>query len=193
MVTMNDDVTDSETDIDDDMEPLMTSSHYPHEDDHMIQSKWQTRTYQLLYDRTCCCYGCDLKSESVRLSKQDLLRARDKFITMVKLMMDRRVLLATSLYGLLGFAVIIINEVCSVCVCVVCVVVCSVCVCVCVCVVCVCSMCVCVECVYVCSVCVCVCVCGVFVCIVCTCVVCTCVVCVCVQCVRARVHVCKIL
>ena len=108
----NGDVTESETDIDGDMEPLMPGSHDLCED-HMIQPTRRTRAYQMLYDRTCCCHDCcDLNSKSFRLSKQDLYKARNKLVTMAKLMMDRRVLLATSLYGLLGFDVIIINEVC---------------------------------------------------------------------------------
>jgi len=112
MVTVNGDITDSETDIDGDMEPLIHRSQDPFMH-HMIQPTWRTRTYQLLYDRTCC-HDCNLKS--FRLSKQDLYNTCNKVVTMVKLMMDRRVLLATSLYGLLGFAVIIINEVyCVVC------------------------------------------------------------------------------
>ncbi|XP_065901214.1 uncharacterized protein [Dysidea avara] len=106
----NGDVTESETDIDGDMEPLMPGSHDLCED-HMIQPTRRTRAYQMLYDRTCCCHDCcDLNSKSFRLSKQDLYKARNKLVTMAKLMMDRRVLLATSLYGLLGFDVIIINE-----------------------------------------------------------------------------------
>ena len=110
MVTMNDDITESETDIDDDVEPLMHKSQEPPKH-HMIQPTWKTRTYQLLHIRTCCYCDCNLKSKSFKLSKQDLYKARNKLVTMVKLMVDRRVLLATSLYGLLGFTVIIINEV----------------------------------------------------------------------------------
>jgi len=86
MVTMNGDVTDSQTDIDGDMKTLMYRSQDPPKH-HMIQKTWRKNT-------------------------------QNKLVTMVKLMMDRRVLLATSLYGLLGFAGIIINEVHCVVVCI---------------------------------------------------------------------------
>lgn len=40
-----------------------------------------------------------------------LKKARHKLITVANLMKDRKVFLSTALYGLLGFAVIIFNEV----------------------------------------------------------------------------------
>ena len=43
--------------------------------------------------------------------KQLLIKARYKLITIANLMKDRKVFLSTTLYGLLGFAVIIFNEV----------------------------------------------------------------------------------
>ena len=43
--------------------------------------------------------------------KQLLIKARHKLITIANLMKDRKVFLSTTLYGLLGFAVIIFNEV----------------------------------------------------------------------------------
>ena len=43
--------------------------------------------------------------------KQLLRKARYKLITIANLMKDRKVFLSTILYGLLGFAVIIFNEV----------------------------------------------------------------------------------
>ena len=45
--------------------------------------------------------------------KQLLKKAQHKLITIANLMKDRKVFLSTTLYGLLGFAVIIFNEVIS--------------------------------------------------------------------------------
>ena len=51
-----------------------------------------------------------LYSRVVKLKKL-LKKARHKLTTVANLMKDRKVFLSTALYGLLGFAVIIFNEV----------------------------------------------------------------------------------
>lgn len=86
-----------------DVKPLL---HHP-----TVNTNWKAKFWELFYERVCCCRGFDFKKINFKLSRRDLISARDKIITMGKLMMDRRVIVSVSLYGLLGFVAIIVNEV----------------------------------------------------------------------------------
>lgn len=88
-----------------DDEPLL-ESHGP-----VVKINWKAKFWQLFYDRVYCCHGCNLSRISCRLSRKDFNSASAKIVTMAKLMMDRRVIVSVSLYGLLGFVAIITNEV----------------------------------------------------------------------------------
>lgn len=108
MVTTNGRVTDdseSEATSVDDIEPLL-ESHDP-----VVKTNWKTKFWELFYDRVYCCHGCKLRKINCKLTRKDLISVRDKMVTMVKLMKDRRVIVSVSLYGLLGLAAIITNEV----------------------------------------------------------------------------------
>ena len=108
MVTANGKVIEdsiSETTSVEDVKPLL---HHP---PPTVNTNWKAKFWKLFYERMCCCYGFDFKKINYRLSRRDLISARDKIVTMGKLMMDRRVIVSVSLYGLLGFVVIIVNEV----------------------------------------------------------------------------------
>ena len=104
MVTANGKVIeDSSISSVEDVKPLL---HHP-----TVNTNWKTKFWELFYERVYCCHGCDFKKINYKLSRRDLISARDKVITMGKLMMDRRVIVSVSLYGLLGFVAIIVNEV----------------------------------------------------------------------------------
>lgn len=109
MVTANGKlIEDSESEVTsvDDMEAFLESHDPP-----VVKTNWSTRVWELFYDRVYCCHGCDLRKINYKLSRKDFISAHDKIVTMAKLMMDRRVVVSVSLYGLLGLAVIITNEV----------------------------------------------------------------------------------
>ena len=76
-----------------------------------VKTNWKAKFWELFYERVYCCRGFNIRKINYKLSRRDLISARNKFITMGKLMMDRRVIVSVSLYGLLGFVAIIINEV----------------------------------------------------------------------------------
>ena len=110
MVTVNGKVVEdgvSDTTSINDVEPLLMVSHDP----PAVKTNWRTKCWELLYERVYCCHGCNLRKISCKLSRRHLTSARAKLIVMGKLMMDRRVIVSVSLYGLLGFVAIITNEV----------------------------------------------------------------------------------
>ena len=94
----------SETTSVEDVKPLL--EHHP-----KVKTNWKAKFWELFYKRIYCCRGFNIRKINYKLSRRDLLSARDKIITMGKLMMDRRVIVSVSLYGLLGFVAIIVNEV----------------------------------------------------------------------------------
>lgn len=107
VTTANSKLTDnsaSETSVDD-VEPLLVSH------DPVIKTNWKTKFWELFYSRIYCCHGCNLRKISCKPSRKHLILARAKLIEMGKLLMDRRVIVSVSLYGLLGFVAIISNEV----------------------------------------------------------------------------------
>lgn len=110
MVTANGKAVDdgvSDTTSVNDVEPLLMASHDP----PTAKTNWRTECWKLLYDRVYCCHGCSVRRISCKLSKRHLKSAGAKLSVMGKLMMDRRVIVSVSLYGLLGFVAIITNEV----------------------------------------------------------------------------------
>ena len=107
VTTANGKLTDnsaSETSVDD-VEPLLVSH------DPVIKTNWKNKFWELFYDRIYCCHGCNLRNISCKPSRKHLISARAKLVEMGKLLMDRRVIVSVSLYGLLGFVTIISNEV----------------------------------------------------------------------------------
>ena len=108
MVTANgkvrEDSTSESTSVED-VKPLLPSH------DPKIKTNWKAKFWELFYDRVYCCHGINLRKINYKLSRKDLIAARDKIVMMGKLMMDRRVVVSISLYGLLGFVAIIVNEV----------------------------------------------------------------------------------
>ena len=106
MVTANDKVVEdstSQTSVED-VEPLI-------EQGPKVEKNWKANFWVLFYDRVYCCRGFNARKINYKFSRRDLYSARDKIITMGKLMMDRRVIVSASLYGLLGFVAITVNEV----------------------------------------------------------------------------------
>ena len=93
----------SETSVED-VQPLI--EHAP-----KVKTNWKAYFLALLYDKVYCCRGFNVRKLNYKFSRRDLRSACDKIIIMGKLMMDRRVIVSVSLYGLLGFVAIIVNEV----------------------------------------------------------------------------------